>query len=116
MKTVFLALVPVIGAVLGYLFSVKYRQIKEFWDKFTFWHKKIKTEIAFSQKSLYEIFEVSEKFDPFSDYVKEYVRGENKPPKLSFLSEDEIDFVNRYLQNLGTTDKESQLNLLNSME
>ena len=116
MRTVFLAFIPVISAVLGYLFSIKYGQTKEFWDKFTFWHKKIKTEIAFSQNSLYEIFEESKKPDPFSDYVKEYVRGANVPNKPSYLSEEEINFVDRYLQNLGTTDKESQLNLLNSME
>ena len=36
--------------------------------------------------------------------------------KLKFLSDEESEFLNKYLQNLGRTDKDSQLNLLNSFE
>lgn len=116
MRTVFLAIIPLITAMLGYLFAVKYGQSKEFWDKFGFWHKKIKSEIAFSQNSLPEIFGKSTKSDVFLNYATEYVYGKNKPNKLNFLSDEETEFINKYLQNLGTTDKDSQLSFLNSLE
>ena len=116
MRTIFLAVIPIITAFLGYLFSVKYGEVKNFWDKFGFWHKKIKTEIAFSQNSLFEIFEGTGKSDVFSDYATEYVLGKGEPNKPTYLSDEEIGFVDKYLKNLGTTDKDSQLNLLNSME
>ena len=116
MRTVFLAVIPILTAILGYLFSVKYGQVRDFWDKFGFWHKKIKSEIAFSQNSLPEIFGDSEKSDVFSDCAREYVNGNKKFDKLKFLSNEETEFLNKYLQNLGRTDKDSQLNFLNSFE
>lgn len=116
MRTVFLAVIPILTAILGYLFSVKYGQIRDFWDKFGFWHKKIKAEIAFLQNSLPEIFGESERSDAFSDCAKEYVSGNDKSVRLKFLSDEEREFLNKYLQNLGRTDKDSQLNFLNSFE
>ena len=116
MRTILLAIIPILTAFLGYLFSVKYGQIRDFWDKFGFWHKRIKAEIAFSQNSLPEIFGESEKSDAFSDCVREYVIGNDKSVKLKFLSDEEMEFLNKYLQNLGRTDKDSQLNFLNSFE
>lgn len=116
MKTVILAGIPILTAILGYLFSVKYGQIRDFWDKFGFWHKKIKAEIAFSQNSLPEIFGDIKKTDAFSDCVREYINGNDKFDKLKFLSDEETEFLNKYLQNLGRTDKDSQLNFLNSFE
>ena len=116
MRIMVLAIIPTLTAILGYLFSVKYGQSRDFWDKFGFWHKKIKAEIAFSQNSLPEIFSESKKSDVFSDCVREYVIGKDKSVKLKFLSVEESEFLNKYLQNLGRTDKDSQLNFLNSFE
>lgn len=116
MRTVFLSVIPMLTAVLGYLFSVKYGQIRDFWDKFGFWHKKIKAEIAFSQNSLPEIFGESKKSDAFSDCAREYLIGNDKSVQLKFLSDEETEFLNKYLQNLGRMDKDSQLNFLNSFE
>lgn len=116
MRTVVLTVIPIVTAVIGYLFSVKYEQKRDFWDKFGFWHKRIKTEIAFSQNSLLEIFGAIQKPDAFSDYAKNYLHGSQKTTKISFLSEEERIFIDKYLQNLGKTDKDSQLNFLNSLE
>lgn len=116
MRTAFLAFIPILTAILGYLFSVKYGEIRDFWDKFGFWHKKIKAEIAFSQNSLPEIFAEGKTSDAFSACVRAYMNGTGKSVKLKFLSDEETDFLNKYLQNLGRTDKDSQLNFLNSFE
>lgn len=116
MRIAIYALIPFLTAAIGYLFSLQYGQAREFWAKFKFWHKKIKAEISFSQSSLSEIFESGEISDPFCLSAKEYLAAKKINTELRFLSKEEISFLYKYLQNLGTTDKDSQLNFLNSLE
>lgn len=116
MRILCLAFIPLLSAFLGFTLSIKYGESKEFWDKFGFWHKKIKAEIAFSQNPLAEIFDSSNKNDGFLIAVKEYLAEKRIKTEFKFLSEDELSFLNKYLQNLGTLDKVSQLNYLNSIE
>ncbi len=73
MRIIVLTLIPILTAAIGYIFSLKYRQTKDFWDKFEFWHKKIKAEIAFSQKSLPEILSGNEQNDVFLIAANEYL-------------------------------------------
>lgn len=119
MRVVFLATIPLICAFLGWLISIKFAESKAFWEKFAFRHEKIKAEISFSQNSLSEILESGEKDgknDSFSTMANNYFKNGRITPELKFLSEEEIRFIEKYLQNLGTTDKDSQINLLKSME
>ena len=116
MKTVVLAFIPIISAVIGYLISAGYKESSDFWDSFLTWHKKIKSEIAFSQSSLTEIFAIDDKTDAFLCAAKEYLSNNEVSDKLSFLSKEEKSFLEKYLTRLGTTDKDSQLDFLNSME
>lgn len=120
MRIFFLAAIPLLTAFIGWLMSIKYSESQSFWEKFSFKHEKIKAEIAFSQNSLSEILNGGEKGDGkkdvFSEMAENYLTNSKKIIKPIFLSEDEIRFVEKYLQNLGTTDKDSQLNLLKSME
>ena len=116
MRTIFLTIIPVLCAILGYLFSVKYGQVRDFWERFAFWHKKIKTEIAFSQNSLLEIFSENGKGDAFSDCAIKYVSGKDEAYQPVFLSDQEREFLDKYLRNLGTTDKDSQLSFLTALE
>ncbi len=116
MRTLFLSCIPILTAFIGYLFSIKYLEAKNFWDKFTFWHKRIKTEISFSQNPLPEILKIGDANDVFFNVAANYVKNKGEIRKLKFLSDEENDFLNKYLNNLGTTDKNSQLNFLNSLE
>lgn len=116
MRIIVLTLIPILTAAIGYIFSLKYRQTKDFWDKFEFWHKKIKAEIAFSQKSLPEILSGNEQNDVFLIAANEYLTEKKIKVNLAFLSKEEVAFLHKYLQNLGKTDKSSQVDLLNSFE
>lgn len=116
MRTLFLACIPILTAFIGYLFSIKYQESKIFWDKFTFWHKKIKNEITFSQNPLPEILKEGDESDTFFTVAAPYLKDKSSIIKLKLLSDEENDFLNRYLNNLGNTDKNSQLNFLNSIE
>ena len=116
MRTFALAFLPVITAVIGYLFSLKYNEAENFWNKFLYWHKKIKTEISFSQNSLPEILRSDAENDKFLNAALDFINKKENVPKFKFLSNEENDFLNKYLQDLGTTDKNSQIDFLNSME
>ena len=65
MRLVFLSVVPLFTAFIGYLMSIKYAETKEFWDKFTFWNQKFKSEIAFSKNSLKDVMKVDGDKDIF---------------------------------------------------
>lgn len=116
MKIVLAAFIPVISAFLGFIFSARFKESSEFWDEFLSWHKKIKAEITFSQRSLPEIFNSTEKDDLFLSIAKGFFDTHTIYPKPTFLSKDEYTFLIKYLDSLGTTDKNSQLDFLNSME
>ena len=115
MRTVCLAIVPLITALLGYVLSLRFAESREFWDKFDFWHKKIKNEIAFTQNTLPEILASNGEKDVFLLKAQEFLSC-GVCSEIKYLSSEENEFLVKYLQNLGTTDKTSQLDFLNSVE
>ncbi|MBO4251503.1 MAG: hypothetical protein J5911_02440 [Clostridia bacterium] len=119
MKIFVLMLIPLFTALIGFVSSMKYSDARDFWERFEFWHKKIKSEITFSQRSLLEIFNGSEdlyKNDKFLSVAKDYLQKGKTDENLNFLSKNEKEFIYKYFQNLGTMDRDSQLNYLNSLE
>ena len=119
MKIFILAFIPLITAFLGYVMSVKFVESRDFWERFAFWHKKIKSEIEFSQRSLLEIFndgKSTDKNDLFLSVAKDYVVNKKTDAELNFLCKEEREFLDKYFVDLGTMDRASQLNYLNSLE
>lgn len=114
MRLIIIAFIPFITALIGYLLSLKFLNERNFWEDFYFWHKKIKSEINFTQKTIPELIN-AERRSVFSELLDGYLKTE----KLSlpkFLSQEERNFVSDYVHTLGTTDKSSQLFFLNSVE
>lgn len=118
MKVFLLAFIPFLTALIGYFMSIKYATTRDFWDDFSFWHKKIKSEIAFSQRSLVEIFNNDKTADNglFLTVAKDYVQKNKTDEKLNFLCKEEREFLDKYFVNLGTLDIDSQLKYLDSLE
>ena len=118
MRTIFLATIPIVTALMGYLFSARFAAEKKFWESFVFTHKRIKNEVSFLQKSLPEIlnFNDNDEKDLFLITIKNYIENGKLPPQIKFLNKEQTDFLTEYIKNLGTTDKKSQLDFLGSME
>ncbi|MBQ6979163.1 MAG: hypothetical protein IJQ07_00790 [Clostridia bacterium] len=119
MRIFFLATIPLITAFIGYIISMKFAISHEFWEDFSFWHKKIKSEISFSQRSILEIFNNFEdlnKSELFLSVAKDYVKNQKTTTKLNFLRKEEKEFINKYFVSLGTMDRDSQLKYLESLE
>ena len=114
-----MSLIPLLTAIIGYLASIKFVDRRDFWERFDYWHKKIIAEIAFSKRTLPEIFneaESSDKNDLFLMVAKDYVKNHKTIIKFNFLCKEEKEFIDKYFQNIGTMDGDTQLNYLKSFE
>lgn len=118
MKIFIGVLLIIFSTILGYALSQKYTKIKKFYHSFDSFNKLLKTEIAFSQKTIKEI--VNQKKVDNDDFLINFVAYlEDKEKfnlKISYISSDERNFVIDYYENIGKTEKSSQLDFLKKTE
>lgn len=111
-------LVIIFSTFIGYILSKKYTKLKNFYCNFDNFNKMLKTEIAFSQKTLKEI--IDEKYSINNDFLnnfKLYLENkENFCLNINYLSSDEKAFLLEYFENIGKTEKGSQLEFLKKAE
>ena len=111
-------LVIIFSTFIGYILSKKYTKLKSFYCNFDNFNKMLKTEIAFSQKTLKEI--IDEKYSINNDFLnnfKLYLENkENFCLNINYLSSDEKAFLLEYFENIGKTEKGSQLEFLKKAE
>ena len=111
-------LVIIFSTFIGYVLSKKYTKLKNFYCNFDNFNKMLKTEIAFSQKTLKEI--IDEKYSINNDFLnnfKLYLENkENFCLNINYLSSDEKAFLLEYFENIGKTEKGSQLEFLKKAE
>ena len=111
-------LVIIFSTFIGYFLSKKYTKLKSFYCNFDNFNKMLKTEIAFSQKTLKEI--IAEKYSINNDFLysfKLYLENkENFCLNINYLSSDEKAFLLEYFENIGKTEKGSQLEFLKKAE
>ena len=111
-------LVILFSTFIGYILSKKYTKLKNFYCNFDNFNKMLKTEIAFSQKTLKEI--IDEKYSINNDFLfsfKLYLENkENFCLNINYLSSDEKAFLLEYFENIGKTEKGSQLEFLKKAE
>ena len=111
-------LVIIFSTFIGYILSKKYTKLKNFYCNFDNFNKMLKTEIAFSQKTLKEI--IAEKYSINNDFLysfKLYLENkENFCLNINYLSSDEKAFLLEYFENIGKTEKGSQLEFLKKAE
>lgn len=107
-------LVIIFSTFIGYLLSRKYSKVKNFYCQFDGFNKTLKTEIAFSQKTLKEIidYKCSENNDFVNNFISFLNDRENFVLTINYLSLDEKNFLLEYYESVGKTEKNSQLEFL----
>ena len=106
LKLLLSALIIAFCTLLGYLASSKYRSRRAFYAQMYAFNERYLNELAFSRRSLKELFgEIGEEGD-FYDLLKR--RGGEV--KLSYLTEQERKECEDYLNMLGAGDSFSQSN------
>ncbi len=112
-------LIGVVGVILctfiGKILSEKYLKRKNFYSEFYNFNQKMKSEISFKQSTIKNIIDKLDN-ETFRCYLDEAVLMHNENLYVSFLSDEENDFLKEYVKNIGVFDKDSQLLYLNSVD
>lgn len=117
MKIYLLSLIPFLCGFVGYLFSVKKNQRKNFFTGLKKLNENLINEINFSQNTIPQILSYDTEINRTDTvrYVYELINGENEK-RLYYLDKEETDLVKQYVANLGKTDKKGQITMLRSYE
>lgn len=105
-----------LSIVIGYSFSLKFHKKTLFYIAFKDFNNRLKNEISFSKSSI--IYLINE-FDIENDFiylVREYYTNNEFNKNFSYLSGDDMDFLNKYLKNIGYTDDSSQMKYLENID
>lgn len=98
----------------GYRLSVKYKDRKNFFTDFISFNEKMINEVSFSQNSLLSIVEKEKKENrDFGKLLYEKIT-DNDIILPKYLKEDEAETLFEYVNNLGKSDRESQLTYLSA--
>ena len=119
MRTICLAFIPIIGAVIGYLISFRYLYAREFWDGFYNLNKKLKSEIRFTQNTLPNMIKTENAKNAFIKALNEDLFDADlnaQKVKLYYLSEKEKEFYVNYVKTIGSTDKDAEIAFIDSVE
>jgi stage III sporulation protein AB len=112
--------IMIICTFFGYKFSLKYSGRSNFYESFCRFNKIIQTEVKFKQSTLNEILTNIKDKDDFYSLLKDCVINEvfsikafeEKINKIKYLSKEDVDFFNVYINNLGTSDLATQSKFL----
>lgn len=101
--------------IIGKILSEKYIKRKNFYCDFYNFNQKMKSEISFKQSSIKSIIEKLNN-QTFKAYLNQTVILGDDDLSVSFLNNEENDFLKEYVNNIGIFDKDSQLLYLNSVD
>ncbi|MBQ8197617.1 MAG: stage III sporulation protein AB [Clostridia bacterium] len=120
MKIIFGFISIIICTFLGYKFSLKYSGKKKYYESFYNFNKLMQTEVRFKQATLKETLKNINENDDFYVILKdcfvsnikfdELLKEKNK--KIKYLTKDDVDYLQTYVNNLGTTDLDTQSRFL----
>ncbi len=115
MKIFLCCIFPVLFGFAGFMLSGKYSDRKNFFESLSAFHKLFKTEMAFTAKTVSEIAEKLDKNTDFYRFFNGYFADKNfSAPK--YLTEEEKEFMGSYFDNIGLSDKKTQLEYCNSLD
>jgi len=120
MKIIFGFISIIICTFVGYKFSLKYSGKKKYYESFYNFNKLMQTEVRFKQATLKETLKNINEKDDFYVILKdclvsninfeELLKEKNK--KIKYLTKEDVDYLQTYVNNLGTTDLDTQSRFL----
>jgi len=104
--------------LVGYFLSMKYSDKRKFYGDFVDFNNTLKTEVAFSKSSIIKILQNSNKENSlfYTCVSKYFFDSEVKIALNKAFSQEDVEFLNRYLKSVGVSDKDSQIAFINSVE
>ena len=109
LKIITCILIICISTYIGYSYSNKYIKINDFYKGFYDFNLLIKNKISFSKETLNTIIKNLDDKNIFNEIIKT-----EKTPK--FLCEEDIKEFKNYIEKLGKSDSDSQIDILKSYD
>lgn len=94
---------------ISYVLSCKYSDKTKFYQDFVAFNNKVISEISFSLNSIPKIIKNSSNDSPFYLVVADFVNNNSFNCNYKFLKESDKEYVKSYLDNIGKSDRETQL-------
>lgn len=101
---------------IGYNLSLKYTKRKIFYGNFFNFNEKLLREVSFLQTTIVSLLNDIDINTDFYDSLKHYVNTKEFKFDKQYLLEEEKNELNRYFKTIGTSDKNGQIEYLNSMD
>lgn len=107
LKGIICILIVAFSTYLGYFLSEKYRRRKKFMAQLYSFNERFISELNYSRRPLKEFFTCYEYKGDFLTLLNSYT-DKNTGCSFSFLSPDDINYVNGYFSRLGKGDAYEQ--------
>lgn len=105
-------LVFAISAFAGWVFSQKYKKKTVFYNSFKDFNLRVKNEVSYSRNTILHVVNKVNVENDFNVCVKKFFNEKKFEFGKSYLSEDEKNFFNDYLNTIGLGDPKSQTEYL----
>ncbi len=115
----FLGLIAlVVSIVISVFLSRKYVDRSNYYNSFYNFNKTLKSEVAFTHKTILSVVNSNIKSsDYFYKRLKaKFIDKEILKEKPSFITKDEIEYLDTYLEAIGGSDVKTQLDILDKTE
>lgn len=115
MKIIFGLFLIALSTYFGYYLSIKYKTKKDFYIAFYDFNKKLKNEVLFTKKTIYEIIDKPLNND-FYELLKNRLSDNSFISDKLKLTDDELDFFYDYADRIGQTETKTEIDYLSSIE
>lgn len=114
MKLFFAVIMLIACTGVGYILSLKFISRRKFYSEFLNFNKKIKNEVQFSSSTIKKIINESNDITDFNIAIKDGLTCKTNKINYNYLTKEEKEYFNRYVNEVGKSDKISQLEFLTS--
>ncbi len=116
MKIVFGFLLTSLSVYLGKIYSAKYTKKRKFYEDFYDFNRILINKVSFSNNSILTIVNENNEGSCFYMTTKEYLINNSTQFNLEFIELNEINYLKRYLSEIGTSDRKNQIKYLNTID
>lgn len=105
-----------LSVYLARIFSYKYTKIRLYYEDFYTFNRDLINKVSFSNYSIIKIFEESDSENPFFTTSKNFLIEKKEFNKVEFISDEENNYLKRYLSEIGKSDRTKQVEFLSLID
>lgn len=105
-----------LSVYLAKLFANKYTKIRLYYEDFYGFNRNLINKVSFSNYSILKIFEENDNDNSFFITAKGYLTDKKEFNKIDFITEEENNYLKRYLSEIGKSDRKKQIEFLSIID